>query len=298
MTQPIIDVDHVTKEFVLGEPPSLRKTAANLLRRVTGRPVDVPAPFKALDDVSFQVAPGEVLGIIGHNGAGKSTLLKILARISEPTKGAVRVRGRVAPLIEVGAGLMPDMTGRENVFLNASILGMKKDEIRRRFDEIVDFAEIAEFVDTPCQLLERQIERPCDMTLFAHEVVRTADIEDQALRVVGAFLQFRDREHGLQTQTGDEPRHEGDDGEQRQRDQGIADRACAAGNGLTAGKTQVGVSHGSRQHEHEARDHIVQQRDAGQAEGIVEEIEGEQRHQSCEGDKAPALRLHAVDEPL
>jgi ABC-type polysaccharide/polyol phosphate transport system ATPase subunit len=95
------------------------------------------------------VAPGEVLGIIGHNGAGKSTLLKILARISEPTKGAVRVRGRVAPLIEVGAGLMPDMTGRENVYLNASILGMKKDEIRRRFDEIVDFAEIAEFVDTP-----------------------------------------------------------------------------------------------------------------------------------------------------
>ena len=149
MTQPIIDVDHVTKEFVLGEPPSLRKTAANLLRRVAGRPVDAPAPFKALDDISFQVAPGEVLGIIGHNGAGKSTLLKILARISEPTKGAVRVRGRVAPLIEVGAGLMPDMTGRENVYLNASILGMKKDEIRRRFDEIVDFAEIAEFVDTP-----------------------------------------------------------------------------------------------------------------------------------------------------
>jgi lipopolysaccharide transport system ATP-binding protein len=149
MTQPIIEVDHVTKEFILGQPPSVRQTAGNLLKRMAGRPVEAPAPFKALDDISFQVAPGEVLGIIGHNGAGKSTLLKILARISEPTKGTVHVRGRVAPLIEVGAGLMPDMTGRENIFLNASILGMKKDEIRGRFDEIVDFAEIAEFVDTP-----------------------------------------------------------------------------------------------------------------------------------------------------
>lgn len=149
MTQPIIEVDHVTKEFILGQPPSMTRSAGNLLRRLTGRPVDAPEPFKALDDISFQVAPGEVLGIIGHNGAGKSTLLKILARISQPTKGAVHVRGRVAPLIEVGAGLMPEMTGRENVFLNASILGMKKDEIRRRFDEIVDFAEVAEFIDTP-----------------------------------------------------------------------------------------------------------------------------------------------------
>ncbi|MEZ5620485.1 MAG: ATP-binding cassette domain-containing protein [Burkholderiaceae bacterium] len=109
--------------------------------------MDAPEPFKALDDISFQVAPGEVLGIIGHNGAGKSTLLKILARISQPTKGAVHARARGAA---DRGGRGPDAgDDGQNVFLNASILGMKKDEIRRRFDEIVDFAEIAEFIDTP-----------------------------------------------------------------------------------------------------------------------------------------------------
>jgi ABC-type polysaccharide/polyol phosphate transport system ATPase subunit len=146
---PIIEVDHVTKEFILGEPPSLKRTALHALRRLAGRPVEERPPFKALDDVHFAVQPGEVLGIIGHNGAGKSTLLKILAGISAPTRGRVAVRGRVAPLIEVGAGLLPDLTGRENVFLNAIILGMKREEVKRRFDEIVDFAELAEFIDTP-----------------------------------------------------------------------------------------------------------------------------------------------------
>ena len=90
-----------------------------------------------------------MVGIIGHNGAGKSTLLKMLARISTPTSGSVKVNGRISPLIEVGAGFVPDFTGRENVYLNASILGMKKKEIDRKFDEIVDFAEMAEFIDTP-----------------------------------------------------------------------------------------------------------------------------------------------------
>jgi len=149
MSQPIVEVDHVTREFILGRPPSLRQTTVDFLSRLAGRPVEAPKPFKALDDVSFSVAPGEVLGIIGHNGAGKSTLLKLLARISVPTTGRIAVRGRVAPLIEVGAGLVQEMTGRENIFVNASILGMKKAEIRRRFDEIVSFAEIEEFIDTP-----------------------------------------------------------------------------------------------------------------------------------------------------
>jgi len=146
---PIIEVEHVTKEFMLGSPPSLKQTALNALRRLTGQPVEERQPFKALDDVHFCAQRGEVLGIIGHNGAGKSTLLKILASISEPTRGKVTVRGRVAPLIEVGAGLIPDMTGRENIFLNAAILGMKRAEIKRRFEEIVAFAELEEFIDTP-----------------------------------------------------------------------------------------------------------------------------------------------------
>ena len=147
--QPIIEVDHVTKEFRLGQLTSLTRSFRNRINRTLGRPVDERAPFKALDDVSFAVAPGEVLGIIGHNGAGKSTMLKILAGISQPTRGKVTVRGRVAPLIEVGAGLVADMTGRENIFLNAAILGMRRAEIKRKFDEIVAFSELEEFIDTP-----------------------------------------------------------------------------------------------------------------------------------------------------
>ncbi|MDL2336234.1 MAG: ABC transporter ATP-binding protein [Pseudomonadota bacterium] len=147
--QPVIEVNQVTKEFRLGQLTNLTQSLRNGVNRALGRPVNERAPFKALNDVSFTVEPGEVLGIIGHNGAGKSTLLKLLARISVPSKGRVTVRGRVAPLIEVGAGMVADMTGRENVFLNAAILGMKRDEIKRKFDEIVAFAELEEFIDTP-----------------------------------------------------------------------------------------------------------------------------------------------------
>ncbi len=147
--QPVIEVKQVTKEFRLGQLTNLTQSLRNGVNRAFGRPVNERAPFKALSDVSFSVEPGEVLGIIGHNGAGKSTLLKLLARISVPSKGSVTVRGRVAPLIEVGAGMVADMTGRENVFLNAAILGMKRDEIKRKFDEIVAFAELEEFIDTP-----------------------------------------------------------------------------------------------------------------------------------------------------
>jgi lipopolysaccharide transport system ATP-binding protein len=105
--------------------------------------------FWALKDISFEVKQGEMLGIIGRNGAGKSTLLKILSRITEPTEGRVRIRGRVTSLLEVGTGFHPELTGRENVYLNGSILGMTKSEIRKRFDEIVAFAEIEKFLDTP-----------------------------------------------------------------------------------------------------------------------------------------------------
>ena len=146
---PIVEVDHVTKEFQLGQLVSLKQSVVNGLNRLVGRPVEERKPFKALDDVSFSVERGEVLGIIGQNGAGKSTLLKLLAGISKPSKGQIAVRGKVAPLIEVGAGLVPDLTGRENVFLNATILGLKRAEIARKFDEIVAFAELEEFIDTP-----------------------------------------------------------------------------------------------------------------------------------------------------
>lgn len=146
---PIIEVDHVTKEFALGEGGGIRRGIANTWRRIKREELERPTSFKALDDVTFSVMPGEVLGIIGHNGAGKSTLLKLLSNIARPTKGTISVKGRVAPLIEVGAGLVGDLTGRENVYLNGAILGMSRAEIDKKFDEIIEFAEIEPFIDTP-----------------------------------------------------------------------------------------------------------------------------------------------------
>ncbi len=146
---PIIEVNHVTKEYKLGQLHSLKTSALNQWRRLTGQPVEERAPFKALDDVNFNIEAGEVVGIIGHNGAGKSTMLKLLANISKPSRGNIIVKGKVAPLIEVGAGLVGDLTGRENVYLNGAILGIPKAEIQRKFDDIVAFAELEEFIDTP-----------------------------------------------------------------------------------------------------------------------------------------------------
>jgi len=146
---PIIEVDHITKEYRLGAMQGLKQTLLNTVARLAGK-VAVEQPlFKALDDVSFSIQAGEVVGIIGHNGAGKSTLLKMLARISTPTYGNIKVQGRIAPLIEVGAGFVSDFTGRENVYLNGAILGMSRHEIDKKFDEIVSFAEMEQFIDTP-----------------------------------------------------------------------------------------------------------------------------------------------------
>lgn len=112
-------------------------------------PTETKEDFWALNDVSFELRRGEVLGIIGRNGAGKSTLLKILSRITDPTRGSIRLRGRVASLLEVGTGFHPELTGRENIYLNGAILGMTRAEIRSRFDEIVDFSGVEKFLDTP-----------------------------------------------------------------------------------------------------------------------------------------------------
>jgi ABC-type polysaccharide/polyol phosphate transport system ATPase subunit len=144
-----VETHHLTKRYRIGEHwrPTLREalSPASLLRRSSRRSWD----FWALNGVSFTVDEGEVVGIIGRNGAGKTTLLKILSRITEPTAGSARMRGRVGALLEVGTGFHPELTGRENIFLNAAILGMKRSEIRRRFDDIVEFAGVENFIDTP-----------------------------------------------------------------------------------------------------------------------------------------------------
>ncbi len=132
---------------------TLRESLVDLVkapgRRLNGLSEDRSELFWALSDVGFQIHPGEVVGVIGHNGAGKSTLLKILSRITKPTTGRVELRGRVGSLLEVGTGFHPELTGRENVFLNGSILGMSRREVARRFDEIVAFSEVERFLDTP-----------------------------------------------------------------------------------------------------------------------------------------------------
>ena len=159
---PIISIENVSKSYRLGVIGSgtLREDLQSWWHRKRGLPdpnrrVDqAHLPVEghtlwALQDVSLEIRQGEVWGIIGRNGAGKSTLLKILSRVTAPTSGRVRVKGRVASLLEVGTGFHPELTGRENIFLNGAILGMTKAEVVRKFDEIVAFSEIEEFIDTP-----------------------------------------------------------------------------------------------------------------------------------------------------
>ena len=149
-----IQVDSLSKKYRLGEYHAaygtLRETIVHATRRVTGREHDVPASeIWALRDISFEVPEGQVLGVIGRNGAGKSTLLKILTRIVTPTSGRAEIRGRVGSLLEVGTGFNQELTGRENVYLNGAILGLKRKEIEDRFDAIVDFSGVERFIDTP-----------------------------------------------------------------------------------------------------------------------------------------------------
>jgi lipopolysaccharide transport system ATP-binding protein len=167
MSKTVIAVEDLSKSYLVGHESmhqeryaSLRDVIAREFRNFARKAVDVfhgkqivegdeVEEFWALKNVSFQVKEGEVLGIIGRNGAGKSTVLKILSRITEPSEGRVIIRGRVASLLEVGTGFHPELTGRENVFLNGAILGMTRAEIRRKFDQIIAFADVERFVDTP-----------------------------------------------------------------------------------------------------------------------------------------------------
>jgi lipopolysaccharide transport system ATP-binding protein len=152
MSRSAIEFVHVWKKFIRGEKfDSLRDLVPSLARSLfsSGKADLREKEFWALQDVSFQVAPGEALAIIGPNGSGKSTALKILSGILTPNKGRVRVNGRLGTLIELGAGFHPDLTGRENIYLNGTILGMKRAEIDKKFDQIVDFSELRDFLDTP-----------------------------------------------------------------------------------------------------------------------------------------------------
>jgi len=171
---PAIVVDNVSKQFLIGRArySSLRDHLARAWRRLRRRPPESDTErrreFWALKDVSFDVEPGTTLGIIGPNGAGKSTLLKLISRVSSPTRGCITTHGRVSALIEVGAGFHPELTGRENVYLNGSILGMTRKEIAGKFDEIVDFSGLEQFIDTPVKYYSSGMYARLGFSVAAH----------------------------------------------------------------------------------------------------------------------------------
>jgi len=206
MSDTVISVENLSKRYLIGHQSAererytaLRDVIVREMRNFGRRAVDLVRgesivqgdeieEFWALQNVTFEVKQGEVVGIIGRNGAGKSTLLKILSRITEPTQGRVKLAGRVASLLEVGTGFHPELTGRENIYLNGAILGMSRADIRRRFDEIVAFAEIDSFLDTPAKRYSSGMYVRLAFAVAAHlepeiliidEVLAVGDVEFQ-----------------------------------------------------------------------------------------------------------------------
>ena len=198
MTEPAVRFERVSKRYPRGGTggpryASLRHDLASIGKRakarVHGRGAHETGTL-ALDDVSFEVEEGESFALIGPNGAGKSTALKLLARISSPTAGTVRLRGRVAALMEVGSGVHPELTGRENIWLYGQILGMKKSEVRRRFDEIVDFSELEHAIETPVKFYSSgmQLRLGFSIAAFLNPAIF---VVDEALAVGDASFQTR-----------------------------------------------------------------------------------------------------------
>jgi lipopolysaccharide transport system ATP-binding protein len=197
----VLRVEHVSKRFFRGEKhDSLRDLVPAVLSRVTGRKraSHDDKEFWALRDVSFELSRGDACGIIGSNGAGKSTMLKLITGIMEPTIGKIDVKGRLSALIEVGAGFHPDLTGRENIYLNGTILGMKRAEIARKFDAIVEFSGLEDFIDTPVKRYSTGMYARLGFSVAAH-VDPDVLIVDEVLSVGDVVFQNRclERMHAI-----------------------------------------------------------------------------------------------------
>ena len=186
----VIQVEHITKIFRIYNTPKdrIKEFLANLPRRVAGaKRIKKHKEFYSLNDVSLTINKGETIGIIGANGAGKSTLLQIICGTLSPTNGNVTVNGRVAALLELGAGFNPDFTGRENIFISASIMGLTDEQIKERFDSIVEFSEIGEFIEQPVKTYSSGMFVRLAFSIIAH-VDADILIVDEALSVGDAFF--------------------------------------------------------------------------------------------------------------